>query len=237
MSVPIERVPSGPSRRSTGKPGGPGRRRRSYLPADQRRAQILACAKSVFAQRGYHAASVSHLCAAARIGRGTLYQYFPNKRAVMLALLEGVEGRVRDVMAARQPLPEAELTRNGAESPAVLQFCERRLRELLDAIFVDEATLRLVVREARNLDGVIGKVIDNIDTLILGALEHDLMVAQRARILRLGDPTMFARYVLGGIEKVILMALLKNERLDLAATVHQCVQLELFGLFDQERNP
>jgi AcrR family transcriptional regulator len=236
MSVPTERVPPGPARRAARKHGAQAHGRRTYLGADQRRAQILECAKSVFAHRGYHAASVAHLCAAARIGRGTLYQYFPNKRAVMLALLEGVEGRLRDVMAARPPLPEAELIKHGAQSPAVLQFCERRLRELLDAIFVDEQTLRLVVREARNLDGVLGKVIDNIDTLVLAALEHDLMIAQRARILRLGDPMMFARYTLGGIEKVILMALLKDERIDLGAMVHQCVQIELFGLFDTERN-
>jgi AcrR family transcriptional regulator len=235
MSVSIERVPAGPTRRSR-KPRGADRGR-TYLPADQRRAQILESAKSVFAQRGYHSASVAHLCTAARIARGTLYQYFPNKRAVMLALLQGVEVRLGDVMAARGPLPEEELTRNGAEAPAVLQFCERRLRELLDAVFVDEQTLRLVAREARNLDGVLGKVIENIDTAVLAALEHDLMIAQRARILRIGDPTLCARYILGGIEKVILMALLKDERIDLGAMVHQCVQLELFGLYNWERSP
>ena len=63
------------------------------------------------------------------------------------------------------------------------------------------------------------------------------MIAQRAHILRLGDPMLFARYILGGIEKVILMALLKDEPINLDAIVHQCVQLELFGLFNEERKP
>ncbi len=213
------------------------KRRRTYLRADERRAQILETAKAVFARRGYHGANVAHICSAARIGRGTLYQYFHNKRAVMLALLEGVEDRIRKVLSSRPPLDEARLVRDGAEAPAALQFCERRLRELLEAIFVDEPTLRLVAREARALDGVLGKSIDNIDTLVLTALEHDLMIAQRARIFRLGDPTLYARYILGGVEKIILMALLKDEPIKLDAIVHIAVQLELFGLFNLERQP
>src|SRR5688572_13620189 len=80
------------------------RRRRSYLPADARRAQILDVAKSVFARRGYHEANVADICEAARIGRGTLYQYFDNKRAVMLALMEEIEERIARVLDERPPV-------------------------------------------------------------------------------------------------------------------------------------
>ena len=52
-------------------------------------------AKRVFARRGYHAANVADICAAAAIARGTLYQYFENKRAVLLAVMEDVETRIR----------------------------------------------------------------------------------------------------------------------------------------------
>ena len=51
-----------------------------------RRAQILDVAKRDFVRRGYHVANVADICKEAQIGRGTLYQYFGNKRAVMLAL-------------------------------------------------------------------------------------------------------------------------------------------------------
>src|SRR5579885_443548 len=59
---------------------------RTYLPADRRRQQILDCALEVFARRGFHAATVGDICARARIARPTLYQYFRDKRDVLVAL-------------------------------------------------------------------------------------------------------------------------------------------------------
>src|SRR5262245_10134751 len=44
------------------KPGRARRKRRTYLPGPDRRAQILEVAKGVFAARGYHAANVAHIC-------------------------------------------------------------------------------------------------------------------------------------------------------------------------------
>src|SRR3954447_18238183 len=79
-------------------------RRRTYLRADVRRAQILDVAKDVFSRRGYRLANVADICAAARIGRGTLYQYFANKQDVLLALMEDLATRVRQVLDQR-PVP------------------------------------------------------------------------------------------------------------------------------------
>src|SRR5207344_731174 len=70
----------------------------SYMRSEDRQRQILACAKRVFAERGFHAANVSHICAAAGIGRGTLYQYFANKRSVLTAILRETLERVRALM-------------------------------------------------------------------------------------------------------------------------------------------
>src|SRR4029077_16149460 len=66
--------------------------------SEARQAQILGCAKRVFAQRGFHAANVSHICEAAGIGRGTLYQYFTNKHSVLTAILRETLDRVKTLM-------------------------------------------------------------------------------------------------------------------------------------------
>ena len=76
-------------------------RRRSYLPADARRAQLLAAAKRVFAARGYRHANIADICAEAAVARGTIYQYFRNKRDVLIALLDDVAERVKRVLAER----------------------------------------------------------------------------------------------------------------------------------------
>src|SRR5690349_12172910 len=70
----------------------------SYKRSEARQRQIPSCPQRVFAERGYHAANVSHICAAAGIGRGTLYLYFANKRAVLTAILRETLDRVRALM-------------------------------------------------------------------------------------------------------------------------------------------
>jgi AcrR family transcriptional regulator len=207
--------------------------RRTYLAADARRAQILDVAKAVFARRGYHVANVADICKAARIGRGTLYQYFDNKRAVMVALMEGIEERLGQILDARPQLARLPGMKQ-APLEMIVAFCKKRLRELLEAVFVDEATLRLVLRDARGLDGHLERVMVAIDKRVLAALEADLRAAQNAGLLRRGDTRLIARYILGGVEKMVLTALGGDEPVDLDAIVRVAVELELFGLLNPE---
>jgi hypothetical protein len=119
-------------------------------------------------------------------------------------------------------------------APMIRDFCKKRLRELLDAVFVDEQTLRLILREARGLDGAVDRVIAMIDELVFGALEVDLRAAQKAGVLRAGSIKLMARYLLGGVEKLVLLALAEESPVDLDAIVTVAVEMELFGLLSPE---
>jgi AcrR family transcriptional regulator len=198
-------------------------------------APTLAAAKRVFARRGYHTANIDDVCKAARIARGTLYQYFDNKRDLMLALMNETAVRVQETLDARPPLRIPALPEGAALPVAVIvAFCQRRTRELLDAVFLDEQTLRLVLREARGLDGAFDQVVADIDALILRAMERDLEAAQQARLIRPGNPHLMARYLLGGVEKMVITAILADETIDLDAIVTAAVELQLFGILHEE---
>ena len=209
------------------------RKRRTYLRADARRAQILDVAKDVFAGRGYHDANVADICKAARIGRGTLYLYFDNKRDVLLALMEDLAKRIQRVLAERPKL-EAMADLDKVPAHIIVKFAKGRLREVLDAVFVDEATLRLLLREARGADGAVDELIAMVDKLLLGAIEADTRTAQKAGVLRPGNPHHIALYILGGMEKVVMDALQRDEPIDRDALVDAAVDFEMFGLLREE---
>jgi AcrR family transcriptional regulator len=57
------------------------------LPAERRRQQILDVACTVFAERGFHATAMDDIAAAAGVTKPVLYQHFPSKRALFVALL------------------------------------------------------------------------------------------------------------------------------------------------------
>ena len=218
---------------SVSEPPRATQKHRTYLAGPERRAQILEVAKGVFAARGYHAANVAHICQAAGIGRGTLYQYFDNKHAVMLSVLEDVAAGVKRVLDERPRVGEIP----GATSapPALIaSFSRHRLRVLLNAIFPDERTMGLLLREARGLDEAADRIIARIDEMVLAAMEEDLKGVQRMGVVRRLDARLVARFTLGGIEKMVLTAIARGEPVDLDAIAAVAVDVELFGLLSPD---
>src|SRR4051812_18874497 len=86
---PVIRARGRPQRRLTGvtttheqKPRG-GR-----MPRDARRAQLLESALEVFVAQGYHAAAMDDIADRAGVSKPVLYQHFPGKLDLYLALLD-----------------------------------------------------------------------------------------------------------------------------------------------------
>lgn len=196
--------------------------------SEDRQRQILGCAKRVFAERGFHAANISHICEAAGIGRGTLYQYFTNKQSVLIAILRETLDRARALMQRQSttnvyPPPE-QLTRS-----AIVAFCARQLRELLEVIFADGHTLRIVLREAVGLDVDVEKILGEIDETAILILERDLVRARDAGILRDLDARAVATIIVGGIEKLALRALRSDAPVDLDKLALEAARLHTLG--------
>lgn len=71
------------------------------LPRVQRRAQLLAAARDVFVANGYHAAVMDDIAERAGVSKPVLYQHFPSKLELYLALVdEQADELVRRVRAA-----------------------------------------------------------------------------------------------------------------------------------------
>jgi AcrR family transcriptional regulator len=54
----------------------------------QRREQILKAAMEVFSKKGYAAATIPEIAAAAGLAAGTIYLYFPSKRELFIAVIK-----------------------------------------------------------------------------------------------------------------------------------------------------
>lgn len=68
--------------------GGGQVNRAARLPRTARRAQLLAAAMDVFAKNGYHAAAMDEIAERAGVSKPVLYQHFPGKLELYMALLE-----------------------------------------------------------------------------------------------------------------------------------------------------
>jgi AcrR family transcriptional regulator len=74
------------------------------LPRPARRRQLLGAAQEVFVAQGYHAAAMDEIAERAGVSKPVLYQHFPGKLDLYLALLdesaEALTATVRDALAS-----------------------------------------------------------------------------------------------------------------------------------------
>jgi AcrR family transcriptional regulator len=196
--------------------------------SEARTRQILACAKRVFAELGFHAANVSHICEAAGIGRGTLYQYFANKHALLTAILRETLERVRALVekqAAQNEYPPPE----SVSRAVAMAVSTSQLRRVLGVVFDDSDTLRILLREAVGLDAKVEAILGEIDDTLIAIVERDIRRALAAGYLRELDPRAVATMVVGGIEKLGLAALRSDVPVDLDALAHEAAALHAIG--------
>jgi AcrR family transcriptional regulator len=78
--------------------------RPNRLPRSARRKQLLAAAQEVFVAQGYHSAAMDDIAERAGVSKPVLYQHFPGKLELYLALLDkhcdAIVAKVRSAMAA-----------------------------------------------------------------------------------------------------------------------------------------
>lgn len=112
-------------------------------------AAILEAAARVFAERGYAAGTTNHIAARAGVSIGSLYEYFPNKDALLVALMEAhiAEGQAI-ISAAASEVAAARLTLRQAAVRFVRAMIELHARDrALHRVLFEEAPLPARVRQ------------------------------------------------------------------------------------------
>jgi AcrR family transcriptional regulator len=72
--------------------------RGARLPRSARRQQLLAAAQEVFVANGYHSAAMDDIAERAGVSKPVLYQHFPGKLELYLALLDTQADVLRDAV-------------------------------------------------------------------------------------------------------------------------------------------
>jgi AcrR family transcriptional regulator len=113
---------------------------------ERTRRRLLEAAERVFAELGYHDASIVKITEAAGVGQGTFYLYFASKKAVFDEVVLDLNARVRHAMteasagggtrAERELLGFGAFFRFTAEHPALYRIVRQ-------AEFVSPETLQL----------------------------------------------------------------------------------------------
>jgi TetR/AcrR family transcriptional regulator, fatty acid metabolism regulator protein len=208
--------------------------RRTNLRRDERREQILDCALAVFARKGFHETSIADICAPARIARGTLYQYFTDKREVLAALIDRIVDRI---IAAAQQWPRFELPPDMEwTAEHNIAFVEGRCLQIMAVVFADADTASLILRMARGT-GFARETLARIDAQVVSVIAADVRAAMEQGVVRAFDPQIVAEFIVGGIEKIVIRALDDGRAIDVHRIAREIAVLVSSGLVPSEYRP
>jgi AcrR family transcriptional regulator len=161
----------------------------------ERRRQILDAAKAVFAESGYHGASINAIIERAEIARGTFYLYFESKAAVFDSILDQAMADLRarihriEVDDPSAPAPQVQLR---AQLVATVEYIVGDR---------DLATLLLKAGHTPDADAAqrLGQFFADIRALIVRALESGIEIG----LVRKCHEDLVAAALLGSVRGVI----------------------------------
>lgn len=166
-------------RRST-VPLAPRRRPRQARAQETTRA-ILEAAARVFAAHGYAAGTTNRIAEAAGVSIGSLYEYFPNKDAILVALMEQhiAEGEtvMRSLLAQTRPGKLRTVVRMFVQAMIALHAHAPRLHRVL----FEEAPVPTPVW--RTLAAVERRMVADVERML--AVQPDVRVRDQALAARL----------------------------------------------------
>ena len=129
----------------------PLRAPKGRMPRVARRAQLLEVALDVFVEQGYHAASMDVIAERAGVSKPVLYQHFPGKLELYLALLETCSDTV--IGAVRTALASTHDNRQRVKATIALWY---------DYVADEGAAFRLVFESDLTSDPAVRAQIDRV---------------------------------------------------------------------------
>ncbi|HEY5926582.1 MAG TPA: TetR/AcrR family transcriptional regulator [Kofleriaceae bacterium] len=188
----------------------------------ERRRQIMNAAKHVFAEAGYHGASIHAIIEKAQIARGTFYLYFESKAVVFDSILDQAMADLR----AR--IHRIEVDDKSAPAPQI-QLREQ-VMATLDYIVRDRPLATLLLSAGHTPDAEAAERLDQFFAEVRDLLRRAMESGMEIGLLRKVDPELAASAMLGMIRGVIEQLIREQTPPAVDAVVNEVLMVALRGV-------
>jgi AcrR family transcriptional regulator len=160
----------------------------------ERRQQILNVARDVFARRGYHAAKIDDIVAAAGVARGTFYLYFQDKRAIFEEIVDRTIARVGMAIVRVDP---HDVGRTVADQ------VRENIRRIVRILLEDRGTTKILLADALGVDPAFDRKLLSFYDEMSSLLERSLNDGQALGVVRDGDVRLMSWLTIGALKEVM----------------------------------
>lgn len=188
------------------------------LPPEERRAQILRSARAVFAQRGYHPASVADILEHAGVARGTFYNHFDSKQQIFQEVLAEV---MVEVTAGVRPIDV------DGDIPTQVR---NNVRAVVRALIELGEGARVLFADAAGLDADGLAALADFYSRAVSRIERALRTGLAFGVVRPCEPALVAPMLLGMVKEPVLVGLLTGRSPDSGALVDEVERVLTAGV-------
>lgn len=170
---------------------------------DARRTQILDAATEVFAQKGFHRATIKQIASAAGVADGTIYNYFDNKTALLLGILDRLnetDSRAEDMAGLVSGTDPKE-------------FMAAYMRHRIDLLWPNIEIFRAVLPELMVNTPLRSQYYDEVVAPSLHVAEALFSGAMEAGEMRTMDVALAVRTLAGTFLGMLVLQLLGDEEI------------------------
>ena len=196
---------------------------------EERKNHILACAKKLFSKNGYYETQISDIIKEAGIARGTLYQYFKNKDAIYITLLENYYDKWLSAM-------EAWVKEIDFSTITHLEYMKGRINRNLTFFANDQDLCSILLRVGLGLPAHLESMTRKFETRILDVTINDIKIGIHSGNIKKDMNVELAANLLSG---ALLRAAYfyfgqhrkKSEHVDIKAATNEITAIFSSGIF------
>lgn len=190
----------------------------------EREGAILRAAKKVFAEQGYHEASIDDIIKEADIARGTFYLYYSGKRTIFDAILnltlEEVDSHIKAISLE-------------AGAPSPVDQVKANVRRVFNLFISDRHLADILFVRALGIDAEAMETLHGFYKKIADLLGRALTQGMTIGLLNRCDPQIAAYSIIGSFKEVLVRIILtapaSPEKLD--AVIDEIIKVNLYGFY------
>ena len=168
---------------------------------ERRKQQIIDTAKEMFIEKGFQSTHIGQVCEKLNIARGTVYQYFSNKKEILYAILTSVVDKIDDIM---DPDDLQDFMNSGNDRSLVIKLINKRISDSISVLLGEPIVIKLIFKE------VVGIDMDVINTVnrYVGQIEK-IIAREISEIKKLGmfrqdvDPDITSSMIIGAVMVIV----------------------------------
>jgi AcrR family transcriptional regulator len=197
---------------------------RASVARAERRRQILDAATEVFAEVGYHEASINAIIEKAEIARGTFYLYFESKAAVFDSILDNAMQELRkkitriDVDDPQAPPPQVQL--------------RTVLVRVLEHVVGDRTLTRILLAGGRTVEAEAARRLDAFFAEVRAIIELALHHGIAMKLVRPCNKQLVSAALLGTVRGVIEALVVHGVQASVDDVVNELIAVALRGVLN-----